>query len=130
LPGIGEEAFVETKKKAFIIEDNEDQNLIFTTSLQRAGYETESFYDGKKAQSRLLETVPDIVILDLQVPYVSGRLLLEQIRQDPRLAEVRVFLATADAEQAQSLESEADLVLLKPISFSQLSQLAKRFLTW
>ncbi len=45
-----------------------------------------------------------------------------------RLAEVYVILATADAQVAEELRSQADLVLLKPISFFQLNQLAERFL--
>jgi CheY-like chemotaxis protein len=64
----------------------------------------------------------------LHIPSVTGETLLRQIRADPRLAETRVLLATADALRAEMYRPEVDLVLLKPISFSQLSELAARFL--
>ncbi len=112
---------------ALIIEDNEDQNLVFAMALKKAGYSTESIYNGAKAQQRLKEVVPHVVVLDLHIPDVDGKILLTQIRSDMRLAKVNVILATADAAFADALESQADLVLLKPIGFSQLSELADRF---
>jgi len=119
---------LETKPLALIIEDNADQNLVFTTALDQAGYETESIQDGLTAQKRLTEIVPQTVVLDLHIPGIEGMTLLSQIRNDPRLTNVRVILATADAALANSLQSQADLVLLKPISFSQLNILASRFI--
>jgi len=118
---------METKPLAVIIEDNEDQNLVFTTAMQQAGFDTESILDGRTAQTRLQALTPQLIILDLHIPEVNGEELLRQIRVTPRLADVRVLLATADAALANDLQSLADLVLLKPISFAQLKQLGKRF---
>ncbi|RMG94857.1 MAG: response regulator [Chloroflexi bacterium] len=119
--------FMQTKPLAFIIEDNEDQNLVFTTALQQAGFATESILDGQVAQTRLSEVVPDLIVLDLHMPNVHGEMLLRQIRNDARLKDVRVLLATADSALANDLQPMADMVLLKPISFAQLNLLAKRF---
>ena len=116
-----------SKPLAIIVEDNEDQNLVFTTALEQAGYYTESIKDGSKAQKRLTEVIPRIVVLDLHLPGIDGEKLLRQIRDDRRLTETRVILATADALLASALQSQADFVFLKPISFSQLNQLAIRF---
>ncbi len=118
---------MQTKPLAFIIEDNEDQNLVFTTALQQAGFATESILDGQVAQTRLSEVVPDLIVLDLHMPNVHGEMLLRQIRNDARLKDVRVLLATADSALANDLQPMADMVLLKPISFAQLNLLAKRF---
>ncbi len=116
------------KPLALIIEDNQDQNLVFTTALNQAGFETESILEGSTAQVRLSEVIPDVVVLDLHIPGVNGEALLRQIRSDKRLTDVRVMLATADASLAKDLQSQADLVLLKPISFAQLSKLANRLI--
>jgi CheY-like chemotaxis protein len=67
-----------------------------------------------------------VVVLDLHLPYLSGKELLYHIRADQRLGQTRVILATADSVLAESLQEEADLVLLKPISPSQLRDLAIR----
>ena len=116
------------KPLALIIEDNEDQNLVFTNALIQAGYETESISDGATAMKRLTEVVPDIVILDLHIPGINGGLLLREIRNDPRSRNVKVIVVSADAEFAASLQAQVDLVLLKPVGFTQLSLLASRFL--
>lgn len=111
---------------ALVIEDNEDQNLIFTTAMEQAGYKIETFYDGLEALRRLKEIVPDLIILDLHIPGISGRDILGQIRSNQKYAKTLIFLATADAIMAEELRSQADLVLLKPVSFSQLVTLAYR----
>ena len=116
------------KPLALIIEDNEDQNLVFTNALMQAGYETESISDGSTAMKRLTEVTPDLVILDLHIPGINGGLLLREIRKDPRARNVKVIIVSADAEFAASLQAQVDLVLLKPVSFTQLSLLAGRFL--
>ena len=69
------------KPLALIIEDNEDQNLVFTNALMQAGYETELIQDGATAMKRLSEVIPDIVILDLHIPGINGGLILREISQ-------------------------------------------------
>ena len=116
------------KPLALIIEDNEDQNLVFTTALTQAGYSTESIFDGTTAMKRLTNVVPAMVILDLHMPGINGGLLLREIRNDPRTAKAHVIIVSADAEFAANLQAQVDLVLLKPVSFLQLSMLASRFI--
>jgi two-component system cell cycle response regulator DivK len=114
------------KLLAFIIEDDRKQATIFDQALQMAGFETEIIRDGNTALTRLAATVPAVVVLDLHLPHVSGKEILQQIRADERLVETSVILATADTLLAGSLREGASLVLLKPISFSQLRDLAIR----
>jgi chemosensory pili system protein ChpA (sensor histidine kinase/response regulator) len=112
---------------AFVIEDDQDLSNIFTEALKAAGYQAETIRDGAVAQQRLKETVPEIVILDMHLPNIDGAQLLNYIRADERLAKVRVILATADALLGEYYEKKADLVLVKPISFSQLRDLTARY---
>ena len=108
-----------------IIEDDPAQNQIFKISL-RNDFVVETFLDGDFAAARLEEVVPDLVLLDLNLPGKSGREMLAQIRADKRLANTRIILTTADEQQADMIEKDADLVLLKPISPGQLKELALR----
>ena len=111
---------------AMIIEDNEDLAIIFAEALQAAGFETGIIQDGEAAVAELETSVPRIIILDLHLPHVSGEEILKWIRGDERFDETRVIIATADPRMADMLKDEADLVLLKPISFGQLRDLASR----
>ncbi|HUC20488.1 MAG TPA: response regulator [Candidatus Polarisedimenticolaceae bacterium] len=118
---------MEPKPIALVIEDNEDLNSIFTSALEKAGYIVQSVYDGAAAMEILSEIVPSIITLDLHMPGMSGDMVLKHIRNDVRLKGVRVIVATADARSADAMQFQPELVLLKPISFSQLSDLASRF---
>ena len=116
-----------TKPLALIIEDEEMLSTIFEQALSMADYATEVVRDGELAQARLAaDPVPDVITLDLHLPGVSGEELLRQIKADGRLADTRVILATADARMGEYLDRQADLVLIKPIRFSQLRDLAAR----
>lgn len=118
---------MDKKPLAYIVEDYRDTVTIFQGALEMAGYNVEAAFDGAVAQKRLTEIVPDLIVLDLHIPSVPGDVILRQIRADERLKETRVFLATADANMAAQLRDDAELVLLKPIGFSQLKELAERF---
>jgi DNA-binding response OmpR family regulator len=109
-----------------IIEDDADLAAIFAEALHLAELETEIIVNGAVAAARLKEVVPKVVVLDLHLPQVSGETLLHQIRATPALAQTRVIIATADPVMAEGLSLEADLVLIKPVSFSQLREFALR----
>jgi len=111
---------------ALIIEDDYDASFIFAEALQAAGFETEIIRSGDTALARLTVATPDVVVLDLHLPRAAGTDILRQIRADVRLAGTRVIVATADPRMAEILEDEADLILIKPISFSQLRDLSAR----
>lgn len=111
---------------ALIVEDDNDLAIIFAMALQEAGFETQIVRAGDTALMWLSSSTPDIVVLDLHLPRVSGDNILKQIRADARLANTKVIIATADPRMAEALEDKADLVLLKPIGFSQLRDLAAR----
>ncbi len=112
--------------KALIIEDDKDLVDIFSVALERAGYETEKIYTGDEACSCLDQFVPDLILLDIQLPGVSGLKVLEYVRSNPRFDRTRIIIATASPIRVEHLREEADLMLVKPISVSQLSDLATR----
>ncbi len=114
------------KPLAFIVEDNPNLNRIFAATLER-DFEIQTCDHGDEALQRLAEITPALVILDVNLPGKSGVEILKHIRADARFAKTRVILATADSHQAEILEREADLVLLKPISPVQLRELAAKF---
>ncbi len=111
---------------ALIIEDNEHIADTFAEALQMADFETEIIGDGRTALTRLAAVIPVVIILDLSLPHVSGQEILKHIRADPRLAKTRVVLATAEPWLADSLRPQVDLVLIKPVDFGQLRDLANR----
>jgi sigma-B regulation protein RsbU (phosphoserine phosphatase) len=114
-----------TKPHALIIEDNPQLNQIYALALREA-FETESFQDGTLALEHLEDSKPALIVLDLHLSNVSGKQILERIRAEERLEEIKIILTTADVQMADMLYEQADIVLLKPVSPVQLRDLAIR----
>ena len=115
-----------SKPLALIVEDNEQLATTFAEAAREAGYNTEIVRSGDGALNRLASLVPDLVILDLHLPRVKGSEVLEHIRSDPRLSATQVIVSTAHSGEASMVQEKADLVLLKPIGYEQLRDLAAR----
>lgn len=115
-------------KLALVVEDDAGVGGVFVEALKQAGFEAELFTNGRTALARLAVAVPDLVLLDLILPVVSGETILQAIRADARLAATRIIIVTGQAHRARALQSRADLVLVKPVSANQLTDLAARLI--
>ncbi|MBC8504345.1 MAG: response regulator transcription factor [Chloroflexi bacterium] len=109
-----------------MIEDDKNLALAFAEALEEADYQVDVFFEGQSAKDSLEQRIPAIIILDLHIPNIKGTEILKYIRSDERLSNIRVIVATADNTLAKDLNSIADLVLLKPVGFKQLKDLAAR----
>lgn len=113
---------------AFVIEDDKNLSIAYAEAMESAGYQAEIFRNGTEGLENLKKTVPFLIILDLNLPGVNGVEILKYVRADNRLAKTRVIVATADDRTAEILHGNADIVLVKPIGFGQLRDLAARLL--
>lgn len=111
---------------ALVIEDDEKLSVIYSQALKIAGFETQDIRDGQVALDVLQTARPVLVVLDLHLPHVSGERILQALRQDENLRDTLVILTTADPNMADTLQDQADFVFIKPVSFSQLRDLATR----
>lgn len=111
---------------ALVVEDEKPLATIFTEALKMAGFRTEAIYNGLVAMERLAEAIPDVVVLDINLPGIPGDKIFRYIQSEPRLINTRVLVVTANVVAADELEADADLVLVKPVSFIQLRDLAER----
>lgn len=110
--------------RAVVVEDDPGQSLIFSRALQQAGYTVLVIHDGLEALKHLEEHPPDLIVLDLHLPRVNGVKIAQAVHE--RNPGVKLILATADARLAETLHDVSDLILLKPVSFTQLRDLAMR----
>lgn len=107
-----------TTKKALIIEDNKEIGEIYRLTIGVLGYECEQITNGKVALERLDAELPDIIILDMNLPEVSGHYLYKKIRASPSYEHVPVIISTANMLVARTLEGELhpqDRLLVKPV---------------
>jgi DNA-binding response OmpR family regulator len=111
---------------AFIIEDDEKLAYIFSEALQAAGYLAEVIQNGSHSLVRMESLVPEIVVLDLQLPGTNGIDILKFIRAEKRFEHTQVIVTTGDQFGAMQVYEMADFVLIKPVSFVHLRDLIAR----
>jgi len=114
------------KPVAFIVEDDRDIVALFRHVLDIAGYHTEIMLDGREAMERIETSPPNIVLLDLQLPHLSGVEILTRMRASEKMRNIPVVVITAYPVYAANLPVEPDLLLQKPVDINQLSNLVQR----
>jgi two-component system, cell cycle response regulator DivK len=107
------------KKKILIVEDNELNMKLFHDLLEVHGYETLQTKDGREALQLAREHRPDLILMDIQLPEVSGLEVTKWIKADDELKSIPVIAVTAfamkgDEEKIRSGGCEA--YIAKPIS--------------
>ena len=112
-----------TQPYALIIEDDPKLGAIYETTLQHAGYETALDENGNHYHTLLDARQPDLVILDLHLPFAFGGDILDDIRA--KYPETIVVIVTADFIKAKTLTGKADHILIKPVSVASLLRLAE-----
>jgi len=108
----------ETQPRVLIVDDREQNRYVLTRLLQQAAYQCEEAASGKEAL-RKLRSLPDVVILDVHLPDMSGFDLCRQIKSDPATAQVSVLQISASfvspEDKAKALEAGADGYLTHPL---------------
>lgn len=115
------------KDLALVIEDDPQLSVIYAEAVRAGGYTVERIVDGRAAVEALRKRTPALVVLDLNLPNVGGLEILSEIRAQARLRDTRIILTSAEARRASDLTDLVDVVLIKPIQFFQLRDLAARY---
>jgi len=110
------------KLNVLVIEDDEYSRDALAHLLAAEGYGAESADDGESGYARAKELHPDIIVLDLSLPGIDGRRVIEMIRRDPALNSTPILVVTghSDTEAQQAVELGADAYLTKPVEFDDL----------
>lgn len=106
-------------KRVLVVEDNELNLKLFCDLLGAHDYATEPVRDGREAVARAKSFEPDLVVMDIQLPYVSGLELIGQMKRDPRLRTIPIMAVTAYAgrdDEDRIRAAGANAYVSKPIS--------------
>jgi len=106
-------------KRVLVVEDNELNLKLFCDLLKAHDYATEPVRDGREAVERARAFAPDLIVMDIQLPYVSGLELIETCKADAELRAIPIMAVTAyagkeDEERVRAAGAEA--YVSKPIS--------------
>jgi CheY-like chemotaxis protein len=112
--------------RVLIIDDDAVNRRVAQALFQKLGWEVEAVDSGERALLSLAAHCPDLVLLDISMPGITGMEVCQRIRADQGLAGVRVIAYTAHAlreQQQRFLTGGFDDVLVKPISFRAVQEL-------
>ena len=113
-----------SKKRIVIVEDEKDMADLVARRLTREGYTVETASDGSAGLDKVRSRLPDLALVDIMLPRMSGLDLLGELRKEPRTANIPVIIMTAKGEESDvvlGLHLGADDYVVKPFSLSVLT---------
>ncbi|MEQ8707577.1 MAG: response regulator [Rhodospirillales bacterium] len=118
-------------KKILIVEDNELNMKLFNDLLQAHGYETLQSKDGKEALKLARDNMPDLILMDIQLPEISGLEITRMLKEDQGLKHIPVIAVTAFAmkgDEEKIREGGCEGYIAKPISVASFLETVASFL--
>jgi two-component system cell cycle response regulator DivK len=121
-----------TRKKVLIVEDNDLNMKLFNDLLVAHGYGTLQTKDGTEALALARQYRPDLILMDIQLPEVSGLQVTQWIKSDDILRSIPVIAVTAFAmkgDEEKIRDGGCEAYIAKPISVSSFLKTVERFLS-
>jgi two-component system cell cycle response regulator DivK len=117
-------------QRVLVVEDNEKNMKLFRDVLQAKGYDPLEATSGEEAVALATENVPDLILMDVQLPGIDGVEALGRIRSDERTASIPVVALTAQAmagDRERFLDSGFDGYISKPVDVLEFIQTVARY---
>ncbi|NOZ00092.1 MAG: response regulator [Chloroflexi bacterium] len=114
---------------ALVIDDNRGTADALVQMLEVLGLSARAAYGASPAMSILSNTIPDLVLLDVNMPGVDGLEILAYLRREPRLVSVPVVVITSDDQpetRQRVMKGGAQGMIIKPASLEQLEDALKQ----
>ena len=118
-------------KKILIIEDNDLNLKLFRDLLEANGYQTDETKEGINALELTKREKPDLILMDIQLPEISGLDVTRQIKGDIEVADIPIIAVTAFAmkdDEEKILRAGCEAYISKPISIGNFLETVKQFL--
>jgi len=119
------------KEKILIVEDSPPNMRLIEMTLRLKGYELLEATDGEEALNMAISQKPDLIIMDLNLPKVSGLEVTKRLRQMPAFNHIPIIAVTAHAmkgDKEKIIEAGCDAYLPKPINTHQLPRVVAEML--
>ena len=118
-------------KRILIVEDNKAEVRLLKDILEKRGYETLQTGDGLEAIKLALAYLPNLILMDIQLPEISGLEVTRRLRGDDRSRHIPIVAVTAFAmgwHERETLDSGCDAYIAKPISILGFLSTVESFL--
>lgn len=115
--------------KVLVCDDERHIVRLIQVNLERQGYQVVTAFDGKEGLEKIRSEKPNLVVLDVMMPYMDGFEVLKSIRREPETENLPVIMLTAKAQDKDVFEGYhygADMYLTKPFNPMELVTFVKR----
>jgi DNA-binding response OmpR family regulator len=119
----------EDQKTVIVVEDEPDAAELFAEMMRVSGFRVLKTYSSTPAISMIAQEQPDVVILDIMMPEVSGLEVLRFMRREKKLMDIPVIVVTAKSTPSdvrEGLEAGATLYLTKPVGYLDLKKAVEK----
>jgi CheY-like chemotaxis protein len=119
------------ERTVLIIEDEPDAAELFAEMMRVSGFRVRKTSSSTPAIDMMTDEKPDVVLLDIMMPEVSGLDILRKMRRDPSLANIPVVVVSAKSMPADikiGMDAGASIYLTKPVGFLELKEAVERVL--
>jgi CheY-like chemotaxis protein len=120
-----------TKKKILVVDDNDDCRAVLLHCIDRFGYEAFQAATAREALNRVTAVHPDLIMMDLSLPGMSGEEATTYLKANPTTREIPVLISTAltaGTQTDRALEAGASEILHKPLDLLKLREVLSRYL--
>jgi CheY-like chemotaxis protein len=119
-------------RKVMIVDDEESLIELVTAILEQEGYEVMTAMDGEEALRKLEKQKPDLVLLDMMMPGMSGREVCEKIRKNPKTRDLKVIFLTvakfSEAGKGVLKDMKVSDYITKPFENADLTRRVKKII--
>lgn len=107
---------MDSQKKILLVEDDDNLANVYIVRLEAEGFKIARVANGEDALAKAIEYKPDLILLDIMMPKVSGFDVLDILRNTPETSDIKVIMLTAlgqDTDKAKALQMGANDYLIK-----------------
>jgi len=119
-------------KKILLVEDNEQARILMRQIFTTQGYEMMEAVDGLTGLDMATVLMPDLILLDIQMPVMNGFELIRELRNTPELSRIKVIAVTSfgmKSDREKALEAGFDEFVTKPIDTRTFPELVREILS-
>lgn len=118
------------KKTILLVEDNEDNLVVYRTILEHVGYHVIEARDGEEGVTRAREHLPDLILMDISIPKIDGWEATQRLKSDDATRAIPIVALTAHAleeDRQKAVQAGCDGYLAKPVEPRRVVQEVERF---
>ena len=117
-------------KTILLVEDNEDNLVVYRTILEHLGYRVVEARDGEEGVARAREQMPDLILMDISIPKMDGWEATQRLKADDATKAIPIIALTAHAleeDRQKAIQAGCDGYLAKPVEPRRVVQEVERF---